>query len=241
MYVALGDSISIDDYAGGPGRGGASLLARNDDATFPQWSGRDLRSHGLHAARVLATDGATSWSVLHEQVPRLGSLSTEPSVVTLTAGGNDLLLCFGDTRAALAAVRTVRTRLGEVLGRLRSQYPDAVVVLGTVYDPSDGTGDAARLALPPWPDAVRVIGDLNAALRALADEHGIRVADIHGRFLGHGLAAGDVTQPDPRPDNAELWYCHVIEPNAWGASAVRAAFWEALDPIPPTGRVGLRH
>ena len=25
-YVALGDSISIDDYSGGPGRGGASLL-----------------------------------------------------------------------------------------------------------------------------------------------------------------------------------------------------------------------
>jgi hypothetical protein len=32
-YVALGDSISIDDYAGGPGRGGASLLARNGTRT----------------------------------------------------------------------------------------------------------------------------------------------------------------------------------------------------------------
>ena len=35
QYVALGDSISIDIYAGGPGRGGASLLARNRDRDFP--------------------------------------------------------------------------------------------------------------------------------------------------------------------------------------------------------------
>jgi lysophospholipase L1-like esterase len=228
MYVALGDSISIDDYAGGPGRGGASLLARNDDESFPQWSGRDLRNRGVHAAQVLATDGATSWSVLHEQVPRLESLPTGPSVVTLTAGGNDILLCFGDTSAALAAVRTVTTRLAEVLARVRSRFPEAMVVLGTVYDPSDGTGDAARLALPPWPDAVRVIGHLNDALRGLAAAHGIRLADIHQRFLGHGLSAGDPTQADPRPDSRDLWYCHVIEPNAWGASEVRAAFWEAL-------------
>jgi hypothetical protein len=34
-YVALGDSISIDDYSGGPGRGGASLLFRNRDDDFP--------------------------------------------------------------------------------------------------------------------------------------------------------------------------------------------------------------
>jgi hypothetical protein len=42
MYVALGDSISIDVYAGGPGRGGASLLARNRDDDFPDWRGHDL-------------------------------------------------------------------------------------------------------------------------------------------------------------------------------------------------------
>ena len=34
-YVALGDSISIDDYSGGPGRGGASLLLANRDDDFP--------------------------------------------------------------------------------------------------------------------------------------------------------------------------------------------------------------
>ena len=42
VYVALGDSISIDLYAGGPGRGGASLLARNRDVDFPDWRGHDV-------------------------------------------------------------------------------------------------------------------------------------------------------------------------------------------------------
>jgi hypothetical protein len=54
------------------------------------------------------------------------------------------------------------------------------------------------------------------------------VADIHGRFLGHGLRADDPAQPRARPGNRALWYCDIIEPNAWGADGVRAAFWDAL-------------
>ncbi|WP_270888786.1 GDSL-type esterase/lipase family protein [Pedococcus sp. 5OH_020] len=231
MYAALGDSISIDDYAGGPGRGGASLLASNRDGDFPEWSGRDLRSTWpgmpLH---LLATDGATSWTVLRDQIPRLESLRRAPSLVTLTAGGNDVLACFGDTRAALDAVRTVTARLATVLVALASIAADAVVVVGTVYDPSDGTADAARLGLPAWPDAVKVIAELNAELCHLAGSHGARIAHVHRRFLGHGLSAGDPARPDARPRSRDLWYCNVIEPNAWGASAVRAAFWEALHP-----------
>ena len=45
VYAALGDSMSIDDYAGGPGRGAASLLWRNRDDDFPAWAGRDLTAH----------------------------------------------------------------------------------------------------------------------------------------------------------------------------------------------------
>jgi hypothetical protein len=59
FYVALGDSMSIDAYAGGPGRGAASLLSRNRDADFPDWAGRDLAAVGL-TPEILASDGATS-------------------------------------------------------------------------------------------------------------------------------------------------------------------------------------
>jgi hypothetical protein len=106
--------------------------------------------------------------------------------------------------------------------------PGGRVVVGTVYDPSDGTGDTAALGLPPWRDGVALIGELNDALRAAARAHGAAVAEIADRFAGHGLRAGDPTQPSPRPADRELWFCRLIEPNAWGADGVRAAFWDAL-------------
>jgi lysophospholipase L1-like esterase len=231
VYVALGDSISIDHYAGGEGRGGASLLARNRDDDFPDWRRRDLATLDSTARyHLLATDGATTNTLLNLQLPQLETSTIAPSVVTLTVGGNDLLGAYGDTPRAREVVSVVRMRVGQALGRLRRalRQPSDPVIVGTVYDPSDGTGDASQLGLPPWPDVVDLLAELNAELREVAAEHGARVADIHGCFLGHGLRAGNPAQDDARPVNRDLWFCNVIEPNAWGASRIRAAFWEAL-------------
>ncbi|HZG94131.1 MAG TPA: SGNH/GDSL hydrolase family protein [Mycobacteriales bacterium] len=229
-YVALGDSISIDYYAGGPGRGAASLLVRNRDEDFPDWAGRDLTTRFPELrSELLVTDGATSQDVLDRQLPQLARLAEPPTFVTLTAGGNDLLQVYGDTPAARRVCRVVAANVREVLAAVRRLGGgDCVIAVGTVYDPSDGTGDAARLGIPPWPDGVAMIGELNAALTEVAREHGGAVAGIHELFLGHGVEAGSPAQPSPRPAERDLWYCGVIEPNAWGASAVRAAFWAAL-------------
>jgi hypothetical protein len=231
VYAALGDSMSIDDYAGGRGRGAASLLLRNRDHDFPTWAGRDLATRDP-AARLalLATDGATSTTVAHQQLSRLRRLGVIPTQATVTMGGNDLLVAYGDGVAARRVIRTVAANGQAVLGALRTLMgPNAPIVVGTVYDPSDGSGDAARLGLPPWPEALELLAELNQALGALAAAHGALVADLHRRFLGHGLAVGDPTQPAARPADRALWYCDLIEPNAWGASQIRAAFWEALE------------
>jgi lysophospholipase L1-like esterase len=232
VYVALGDSISIDEYAGGRGRGGASLLVTNRDEDFPEWRGRDL---GGVPWWLLAQDGGTTDTVLGDQLPLLEKRAAAPTYVTMTVGGNDLLGCYGDTAAATRVIATVGRRVGEVLDRLRELGPGARVAVGTVYDPSDGTGDAASVGLPPWPDVVDLIGELNTTLTEVALQHGATVADIHGRFLGHGLSRGNPAQPMARPGDRDLWFCQVIEPNAWGAGAVRAAFWDAL------GLSGRRH
>ena len=71
--------MSIDDDAGGPGRGAASLLWRNRDHDFPAWAGRDLAACDPAARlHLLATDGATSTTVAHEQLPRLRRLVGRP-------------------------------------------------------------------------------------------------------------------------------------------------------------------
>ena len=145
-YVSLGDSMSIDAYAGGPGRGAASLLHRNRDTDFPEWTGRDLATAGL-VPRLLAADGATSRDVLLEQLPLVGE---PPTVVTLTMGGNDVLTAYGDTPAAYAAVESVVAVGEQILTGLR-QLGAWRIVVSTVYDPSDGTGELPTTAIPPWP------------------------------------------------------------------------------------------
>ena len=237
LYVALGDSISIDDYAGGPGRGGASLLHANRDEDFPEWQGRDLvtADPGTRLA-LLATDGATTRTLLDGQLPRLAALRLRPTLVTVTIGRNDLLAAYGDTHAAREVIAHVQTAVERALAAIAGSLASSGrIVVGTVYEPSDGTGDAGRLGLPSWPDGVAVVDELNTALREVAARHGAAVAEIAEHFRGHGLLAGDPARPEPRPADRDLWFCNVIEPNAWGAGGVREAFWAALHPEPRRG------
>src|SRR5919197_6196570 len=71
IYVALGDSISIDDYTGVLGGGAPAQLARK---------------LGLELVD-LTRDGNTTHGVLAD----LARAPAAAQVVTLTAGGNDLL------------------------------------------------------------------------------------------------------------------------------------------------------
>jgi len=225
MYVALGDSMSIDYYAGGAGWGAASLLHRNRDADFPAWAGRDLASTGLKGL-VLATDGAMAADVLEHQLPLI---SEPPAVVTITMGGNDLLTAWGDDAAAGAAIGEVIEAGEVILARLGAAGNASRILISTVYDPSDGTGSIGSGELMmSWPGGIAALGELNAALADLAARHGAALADVHARFLGHGVTAGDPSQPLPMPARRDLWYCETIEPNAWGADQIRRTWWDAL-------------
>ena len=204
------------------------MVNRDDD--FPDWRERDLSSrHPDTAFALLATDGATTGTLLDHQLPRVAALPFRPTLVTLTIGGNDLLGAYGDTSAARAVIARVGTAVDRTLTELAGLVdPAARIAVGTVYDPSDGTGDTAVMGLPPWPDGVAVIEELNAALRGVAARHGAAVAEIAELFRGHGVQAGNPAQRSARPVQRDLWFCNVIEPNAWGAGGVRQAFWGAI-------------
>jgi hypothetical protein len=149
-------------------------------------------------------------TIIHRYTPtprkhlgRLRRRGLAPTLATVTMSGNDLLAAYGDARAAGRAIRVDNGRL--ILSTLRSLMgSEAPIVVATVYDPSDGSADARRLGLPPWPEALELLAELNRALRTLADEHLVLVADVHGRFLRHGLATGDPAQPAVRRPNRGL-------------------------------------
>ena len=230
-YVSLGDSMSIDDYTGADGGGAASLLFANQNADFPEWQSRDLQTVFAPNGRFvpLALDGAVSATVRYAQIPRLKEWGIVPNVVTLTIGGNDLLQTFGDDEAASRACRALRENGTAILADLRRLcVPDAPIIVSTIYDPSDGTGDTNALKIAPWPGATVWIHAFNDTLRILARTHDALLADTHAAFLGHGLRAGDPASSDPRPQNRDVFLCGVVEPNAWGANALRALWWETL-------------
>lgn len=236
-YIALGDSISIDDYPrleasakfGVPcdspivqGLGAASLLAANRDDVWFEFEGHDLRYHDRGTADWLnlAVDGATTWSVLEGQIPYVRR-SEERTLVTLTAGGNDLLRILHAGAEVLGreqVVRAVPRNLREIIRRVKARRPNSTVVLGTIYDPTDGTNLLPpHMGSEPLPLEGSWLRETNDAIRGIANGNDVRLADIHRHFLGHGW------------QSEECWYWSglIFEPSAKGASEVRRLWLEA--------------
>lgn len=220
-FVALGDSISVDIYpqreTGISRLGAVSLLHRNHDSYWPDWRSRDLVS--LNPAITLldlTADGATSEDVLLSQLPRIPR-STERVLVTITAGGNDILMNLRSTSPPVRLVEGMIDRLAQIVSGTQDRLPNARLLLGTVYDPSDGTNilDGERLDRE-----AKWLATFNAAVRRMASES-VRIIDIHQHFLGHGMAAAE----------KDRWYWSglIFEPNAIGAHEVRRLWWEAIE------------
>jgi len=234
MYVALGDSMSIDEYAGGPGRGAASLFFRNHP-DWPEFEGRDL--HALFPDlefELLAFDGATSEGVLSLQVPALRRLRGRVKVITLTAGGNDLLSYFGiSRRQGEQAAGHLRVRLARIL----EACCDAVgrvscILVGNIYDPTEGTGEVSDSGFPPWTDSTHVLKLFNQTVAEVAHDFPVQLVDIYSHFLGHGVRTQEPTSSHYRPRDPTVWYTQLVEPNARGAHEIRRLFWQAFQRSP---------
>lgn len=230
-YVALGDSMSIDLYpgldhqarTGGSrlelGLGAPSLLYRNRDDLYAEFAGRDLaRAFPGIEAWNLCVDGATVGTVRSGQLPHVPA-DEAPTLVTVTAGGNDLLELIGvPARRGGTAVAAALRLLAETVGEVRRRVPRGVVLLSTVYDPTDGTGHLDRV-----PVTVQEYGWLaayNDGVRELCDGRGVHLVDAHTHFLGHGASA-------PR-DQRWYWPASIIEPGARAASELRRLWLETI-------------
>lgn len=214
LYIALGDSISIDDYpereTGIPDIGAASLFAKALRERHPS-----LRFENLTA------DGATTDDVLRWQLPRVRESAEDGIIVTLTAGGNDLLMNLRASRPPVRLVEGALERLERILDEIAQKLPKALTLVGTVYDPSDGTN---MLYGEQLEREAKWLARLNDGIRTLvAARPQMRLADIHAHFLGHGMTAPE----------KERWYWSglIFEPNAEGARQV-ASLWSAAAKLP---------
>ena len=249
LYVAIGDSMSIDRYPSldllardspppatskallaraGRGGGGdlpvgaASLLARNADEVWPGYSGRDLASLAPSARVVDVTmDGALLPDVVEAQLAGVPEYRG-PALATLTVGGNDLLMAYGNSRSMRALERAageIAREYERCIALIRKRLTGALLVLTTVYDPSDGTGfiPGFHESGPGLP--IHLLDRLNDHIRRLAAGPGTALADVHAHFLGHGA----------RAPAADRWYWapSMIEPGARGASEIRALWLAA--------------
>ncbi len=200
-YLALGDSVSIDDYTNVPHGGAASQFARLIGATHFQ---------------NLTRDGRTTDGVL-ESLPQV---TAKPDVVTLTAGGNDFLQnayrlvnplgqssgTWGDVaRLPLENLTRIADRLAEF---------GCPVLLNTLYDPTDGD-DALLAAYGVGPGARTAYDALNDGIRDIARRYDFLLSDLQELFHGHGAVAADT------------WIVGQIEPNHAGATAI-ANHWHRL-------------
>lgn len=248
-YIALGDSFSSSLYpaldAGAVGvavalerdaqagdlapLGAAALLYRNDDERWPEFAGRDLATRWPAIAfRSFLEDGATIGDVFGEQLTRLDD-SDAPTLVTLTVGASDVMSLLV-RRPPAAVVRQAASDIGDayefLVDAIRRRRPNAVTLAATICDPSDGTALMPGVDSASTPVPLDALTTANAHIRTVAaGTPGVRLADLHAHFLGHGTSAAE----------RDRWYWRrsPLEPNAAGANEVRRVWLDTLPEMRP--------
>ncbi|MFD9287178.1 SGNH/GDSL hydrolase family protein [Streptomyces sp. NPDC060030] len=198
-YVALGDS-----YSSGVGAGSYTSESgdckRSTNAYPYLWKNANAPS----SFAFVACSGATTSSVSSGQ---LGALSSSTSLVSVTAGGNDVgfadvmqtcvlqseAACVSRVNTAVSAVQnTLPGKLDSLYSGIRSRAPQAhVVVLGypRFYQLSGsciaGLTETERGAINNASDV------LNGVLAKRAADAGFTYSSVVDEFTGHELCSGD--------------------------------------------------
>lgn len=219
-YIALGDSITIDEYPdqelGTKFNGAASLLQRKLETT---------------CFFNLSEDGATIANIRQHQLSaakRLVGNAKQQCFITLTAGGNDI--SFGSMRLKARhklghfdlLMQDITRAYCDLVLDIRRTFPNSHIVLNTLYDPTDGTGklpENCGLWADIAPQYSKGRRELGQFIRGWGEKLKFgSVADIFTAFDGKGMAI----------KNVEGYYYDkfLIEPGSVGAKVIADLWWQ---------------
>jgi hypothetical protein len=144
-YLALGDSMSIDDYTGVAGGGAAGQFARS---LGREWTFKDRTYDGCRMA-----------GVPHE---------CRGDVVSLTIGGNDLL--WNREAYLREGLRNFACEHLGLLEAIRHQNPRALIIIGDIYAPAMPLSVAEQTGLAEANAVIRRNGEAIDAVLAPISE-----------------------------------------------------------------------
>ncbi len=240
LLVGLGDSVT----AGFGARKGYSYfdrLVKNPADEFPDMDGLCL-SRVLPSLRAtnLSVSGSTSFEVPARQLTALGTNGPDVfGLVVITTGGNDLIHNYGRTppreeamygatpEEAALWIEHFGQRLEVTLRNIQDRFPGGCrIFIANIYDPTDGLGDTELAGLPPWKDATKILASYNAAIERSAEKFpAVRVVDMHGAFLGHGIHCTHFWRKHYNFHDPHYWfYFNLEDPNERGYDTIRRLF-----------------
>jgi len=220
-YVALGDS-----YAAGQGAG--SYLDTECFLSSNSYAADADASKAVRLAENAACSGATTLDVAANQLDRLNQGIT---LVTITAGGNDInstavlvacstapssLECANALALATGMISQVEGRLVALVEAVREEAPKARIVLTGypyLFDPANARTPEEAAFMTAANDATTA---LNAAIASAALASGAEYVDVTEEFGGHAANSIDPWINPSGPDS--------FHPNAAGYRA----YYEAL-------------
>lgn len=240
LLVGLGDSVT----AGFGARKGYSYFDRittNPTDDFPDMKGVCLASVlPKFQSTNLAVSGSTSSEVPLRQLNALPTNAPDVfGLVVMTTGGNDLIHNYGRTPPREEAmygasldeakpwIENFRRRLDSTLEQVNGRFPGGCeIFLATIFDPTDGFGDAQHAGLPVWRDSMRILDAYNGVIRQAVETHtNVHLVDVHGAFLGHGIHCLQFWKPHFDWHDPHYWfYINLEDPNERGYDVIRRLF-----------------
>lgn len=241
LYLALGDSVSYGTDASSVSVCFVNLLFQNDGAVYPADAGMDLSTKypGIQL-RNLAIPGATTTTIINNEMPSVPQGTASPNFVTVLIGGNELIddcagtPCDGGVFGCTVSQGTAwpynfKARLEtQIVDTLKnaSLYPRVQkIVIANIYDPTDGVG----LGAYGWAAGEAVLTQYNTRIAEVATDTGSSLVDDYTIFLGHGTQYNNPANLYYHSSDPTFWYTNAapipIHPNDLGYYELYKLFW----------------